>query len=1302
MKFLRRSTALLLALAMALTLLGHGFPLRASAAGDNDLITVSDVYVNPLYADVITEEDLSQPQLPQVALASEEEYLTSPEELGKVIREYWKDRVESFTVYYQMPRETYDNGGHSAFIDEAWSYAMQHTGVPTEGDYLKWQYGSRSGSGSVHSTTVDGVSVVQISMTYTMTFYTSAEQEREMDTAVADLLDSMDFTNRTDYQKLCLIYDYICENVTYDYTNLENSEYKLKYTAYAALINGTSVCQGYAVLLYRLALELGIDCRLIAGTGNGGNHGWNIAELNELYYNLDATWDAGNNPSAYRYYLKATKNFGDHIRNEEYDNEEFHAAYPMSSTDYVPTSEDGCTSHTYDSGTVTTPATCTAAGVKTYTCTSCGHTYTETISATGHDYQSAVTAPTCTEGGYTTYTCSVCGDHYTADETSATGHSWSAWTQTKAPTCTETGTETRTCSECDASETRDAEAAGHDYQAVVTQPTCTAKGYTTYTCSVCCDSYVSDETDALGHSWDDGVVTKEATEDEAGIMTYTCGTCGETKTETIPELGHTHSYTATVTAPTCTEKGYTTHTCSCGDSYISDETDALGHSWDDGVVTKAASEDETGIMTYTCGTCGETKTETIPALGHEHSYTATVTAPTCTEKGYTTYTCSCGDSYVSDETDALGHSWDEGTVTTAPSADEPGITTYTCTVCGATREESTTLGGICGENAAWTLDQGTLTISGTGAMYDYVQNEEDGTIAPWMEYKDSITAVIVEDGITQVGSYAFYKCLSLTSVTIADSVTELGDSAFDSCYYLEQIGLSSNLVSIGYKTFYMCDNLTSIQLPDSLTSIGGWAFKECTGLTSIEIPEGIEVIPEQAFANCMKLTAVSFPSTLKRIENAAFSAAFSSSDVDASIQLTLPEGLELIGSRAFMGASNITGVTIPNTVTTIEECAFASAGLLSVTIPESVTTMDTCAFSTDTLTEITFQGDAPAIGEDCFSGATATAYYPAGNTTWTEDVMQNYGGTLTWVAYNVPGTVDITRLSGKTRYDTAFAVADQLKEVLGVETFDTIVVAYGRNFADALAGSYLATQLDAPILLTEDSQHSNVLDYIQENLSSTGKVYILGGDAAVSLAFEDSLSGAGIHYERLSGKTRYDTNLAILQKAGLNGKDILVCTGQNFADSLSASAVNMPILLVNSSTNKLTTTQEEYLETLESCTFHIIGGTGAVSAELADALAAYGTVERISGKDREATSVAVANTFFTSPNTVALAYSRNFPDGLCGGPLAYNLGAPLLLVNSGAESYAAAYVEENSIETGIILGGSTAVSDDTVSAVFGN
>lgn len=139
---------------------------------------------------------------------------------------------------------------------------------------------------------------------------------------------------------------------------------------------------------------------------------------------------------------------------------------------------------------------------------------------------------------------------------------------------------------------------------------------------------------ALGHDWDSGVITTPATETEAGVKTYTCTRCNETKTESIPILEHTHSYTAEVTEPTCTEQGYTTYTCACGYSYRDNYTTALGHSFGAWTVSKTATCTEAGKESRTCSRCGTTETRTIPALGHKTEL-QNAKAASCTEPGYT-------------------------------------------------------------------------------------------------------------------------------------------------------------------------------------------------------------------------------------------------------------------------------------------------------------------------------------------------------------------------------------------------------------------------------------------------------------------------------------------------------------------------------------------------------------------------------------------------------------------------------------------------------------------------------------------
>ena len=274
-------------------------------------------------------------------------------------------------------------------------------------------------------------------------------------------------------------------------------------------------------------------------------------------------------------------------------------------------------------------------------------------------------------------------------------------------------------------------------------------------------------------------------------------------------------------------------------------------------------------------------------------------------------------------------------------------------------------------------------------------------------------------------------------------------------------------------------------------------------------------------------------------------------------------------------------------------------------------------------------------------------------------------------------------------------MADQLKKNMGVSVFDTVIVAFGQNFPDALTGSYLAAVKNAPILLTEPNKDALVLEYISENLTSGGKVYILGGTAAVSENFENRAKEAGFDVVRLKGKGRYETNLEILKEAGVNDTDeILIATGTNFADSLSASATKLPMLLVGPG---LTAEQKDFLATT-SRKFVIIGGTGAVNEAVEAELAQIGTVERIKGKTRYETSVVIAERYFTDPAAAVLAYAQGFPDGLCGGPLAMNMGAPLILTSNEAPTAADDYIE--GITVGAVTGGTGRISDETVREIF--
>lgn len=316
------------------------------------------------------------------------------------------------------------------------------------------------------------------------------------------------------------------------------------------------------------------------------------------------------------------------------------------------------------------------------------------------------------------------------------------------------------------------------------------------------------------------------------------------------------------------------------------------------------------------------------------------------------------------------------------------------------------------------------------------------------------------------------------------------------------------------------------------------------------------------------------------------------------------------------------------------------------------------------------------------------------------EINQSYCDYLFYFESTGKQFTDIYRVQGTDRYDTAFKTADELLYCYEKDQFDSVVVASGLDFPDALAGSYLACLEEAPILLTSsnDEHIARLKSYIRDNLKLGGTIYILGGKGVVP---DKATSGLDKNYNlvRLDGLNRYETNMKILNKAGISGDEILVCTGADYPDSLSVAGLGLPIMLVGDS---LSANQKNFVSQNGNCTFHIIGGTGVVSSKIESDLYRAGAydVNRIYGNDRYLTSVKVADWFFTDHEAGVFAYGRNFPDGLCGGPLAYVLDAPLILSADGATQPAIDYSYNVTMSWGYVLGGPSLISDNSVLDIF--
>ena len=270
----------------------------------------------------------------------------------------------------------------------------------------------------------------------------------------------------------------------------------------------------------------------------------------------------------------------------------------------------------------------------------------------------------------------------------------------------------------------------------------------------------------------------------------------------------------------------------------------------------------------------------------------------------------------------------------------------------------------------WTLtSDGVLTVYGSGNMKNYGY---DYTKQPWAGYADMIKSLVIEEGVTAIGTGAFMNLTKLETVTLPDAeLNKIGEAAFYGCTSLKAIDIPDTVYTVFDYTFKNCTSLADVRLSKVLIKIGQGAFESCTALDYVYIPGNTGIIGSWSFKGCTALTEVDMTwADANEIREGAFK------NCCALTTIRLPSDIRILGDSCFYGIG-ATSFTIPATVTEVGPWCFARAY---------------------TLTRLTFKGNAPTIGEGAFNKITLTVLYPKGNTTWTASIMQNYGGTVTWKA----------------------------------------------------------------------------------------------------------------------------------------------------------------------------------------------------------------------------------------------------------------------------------------------------------------
>jgi len=217
--------------------------------------------------------------------------------------------------------------------------------------------------------------------------------------------------------------------------------------------------------------------------------------------------------------------------------------------------------------------------------------------------------------------------------------------------------------------------------------------------------------------------------------------------------------------------------------------------------------------------------------------------------------------------------------------------------------------GSCGDQLTWTLSGETLTIEGSGPMWDFTEPE----MAPWYEFRDEITSVILPEGLTTVGNLAFYELKYLDIITIPDTVERVGDYAFAYCQRARMLTIGSGVTRIGTAAFSDCYAVTSLRLPEGLKSVGRKGFYRMESISTVDIPASVTELGVSAFGYCKRLVSANVRANIGRLPEYCF---YGCEMLDS---VALPEQMTSISDFSFSECDNLTTIYYGGGNSAVEE-----------------------------------------------------------------------------------------------------------------------------------------------------------------------------------------------------------------------------------------------------------------------------------------------------------------------------------------------------------------------------------------------